>query len=160
MWIAEVPDYHQEFRALNDMSTELADQTDIIDSVDSWTVDFDRYTQKYFGIKAWKLDKEGFDQKLGQYLFSPKGGKFRKSFRFDSEPSCGNPSPKLLLSEISFVHRIFDGPEEHVPAMRRVKTIIQKANVTGRVFPLSIGQVSHKHLLFLNWSLGGAEKYL
>ena len=142
VWIAEVPDYHQEFRGLNDMSKELAEQTDIIDSVDSWTLDFDRYTKKYFGMPAWNLDSENFNQKLGQYLFSPKGGKYRKSFRFDKEPSCGNPSPSLLLSEISFVHKVFDGPETHVPAMRRVKAIIEKANITGRIFPLSIGYAS------------------
>ena len=66
----------------------------------------------------------------------------RRQFRFEREPECGTPAPKLLLSQITFVHKIFSGPEEHVPAMQRVKAIVAKANVTQRVFPLSIGYAS------------------
>ena len=46
----------------------------------------------------------------------------------------------MLLSQITFQHRIFSGPEEQIPAMNRVKEIIKSANLTkGQVFPLSQG---------------------
>ena len=46
----------------------------------------------------------------------------------------------MLLSQITFQHRILSGPEEQIPAMNRVKEIIKSANVTvGKVFPLSQG---------------------
>lgn len=37
---------------------------------------------------------------------------------------------------------MFKGPSEHIPAMNRVKKIIEDANLTGKVFPLSQGYAS------------------
>ena len=48
----------------------------------------------------------------------------------------------MILSEITFVHKLFTGPEEHVPAMNRIKELIKNANLSGRVFPLSVGYAS------------------
>ena len=141
LWVANV-DIHQDFEALNQMAQTLSEQRDIVDQVDSWTEDFNRYTDQYFGTKAWQLSPDAFNDKLAQYMYSPKGGRYRQQFKFESDPECGQPLPALLLSQITFVHKIFNGPEEHVPAMRRVKAIIQNANITGRIFPLSIGYAS------------------
>ena len=45
----------------------------------------------------------------------------------------------ILFTEITFTHKVFDGPKQHIPAMNRVKKIISESNLTGKVFPLSQG---------------------
>ena len=50
---------------------------------------------------------------------------------------CGKPAPKITLSEFNFVHKLFNGPKQHVPAMNRVKSIVSQANLAGRIFPLA-----------------------
>ena len=42
--------------------------------------------------------------------------------RFESDPVCGKPAPKVLLSEFNFAHKLFSGPKQHVPAMNREVT--------------------------------------
>ena len=74
----------------------------------------------------------------------PKGGQYRQKFKFTENETltCGETAPRMILSEISFVHKLFTGPEEHVPAMNRIKALIENANLSGRVFPLSQGYAS------------------
>ena len=40
---------------------------------------------------------------------------------------------------LEFTHRLFSGPKEQIPAMNRVKDIIEEADFTGIVFPFSKG---------------------
>ena len=125
------------------MAQELHNQTDIIDNVDSWTDAFVSYTNKYFlkdegrEIPGTKLSEAEFQERLGQFLYSPRGGMYRERFRFDGSDDvttgsddvtmqCGDPSPRMVLSEITFRHRLFSGPSEHIPAMNRVKDIIRR----------------------------------
>ena len=137
IWCSDV-DYITEFDKLNQLSLKLENQTDIIDKVDSWTQEFDRYKSIHH-----LEETKTYDQAFTQFLFSPKGGKYRERFKFDSDLNCGQSAPLMRLSQITFQHRIFSGPEEHVPAMNRVKDIIREVNLTrGQVFPLSIGYAS------------------
>lgn len=72
-----------------------------------------------------------------------KGGRYREQFKFKQDLQCGQNVKEMILSQITFTHRLFSGPEEHVPAMNRVKEIIANANLTqGKVFPLSMGYAS------------------
>ena len=134
-------DYVDEFGKLNNLATKLANQTDIIDKVDSWTLKFERYTNVYDLMDLGQpYNKSDFNQVLTQFLFSPKGGAYRQQFKFQNDVICGEPASDMLLSQITFQHRIFSGPEEQIPAMNRVKEIIKSANLTvGQVFPLSQG---------------------
>ncbi len=40
---------------------------------------------------------------------------------------------------MDFTHRLFDGPREQIPAMNRVKAILEKGNFSGTTFPFSKG---------------------
>ena len=80
VWIASSDtdqDIYSDFPALNQMAEDLSAQGDIVNSVDSWTIDFSRYTKQHFGIKAWDMSPDVFEEKLTQYLYSPKGGRYR-----------------------------------------------------------------------------------
>ena len=93
----------------------MANQTDIIVGVDSWTGPFlsyyrastdqpsDNQTLEEFP----KFNQTTFNKKLIQFLFSPVGGKFRQRFKFESDPDCGEEAPDILLSDFSFSHKIF-----------------------------------------------------
>ena len=132
---------NQIFSSPYSLATNLANQTDIIDKVESWTLEFERYVDVYDLMDlSQPHNKSVFNQVLTQFLFSPKGGAFRQQFKFQNDVICGEPVSDMLLSQITFQHRILSGPEEQIPAMNRVKEIIKSANVTdGKVFPLSQG---------------------
>ena len=136
-------DYVNELDRLDDLANRLSNQTDIIDKVDSWTTPFVEYIKLSTpGISTQgfpHLNESMFHAKLTQFLFSPRGGKYRPQFKFETDPVCGKSATKVLLSDFNFVHKLFEGPVEHVPAMNRVKKIIKEANLTGKVFPLSQG---------------------
>ena len=137
-------DYVNELEQLDNLAKKLASQTDIIDNVDSWTghfIDYVKLTEKESNSFP-RLNESQFHFKLTQFLFSPRGGKYRQQFKFESDPICGEMSSKILLSDITFTHKVFEGPSQHIPAMNRVKSLIKNANLTGKIFPLSQGYAS------------------
>lgn len=142
IWCSGI-NYFKEFEQLDHLAKELSRQTDIIDNVDSWTTNFARYIRisspKKESVKNLMKNETFFNEKLSQFLYSPSGGKYRDIFRFDGELQCGKASPRVLLSDMTFRHKIFSGPSEHIPAMNRVKKIIKETNLSGKVFPLSQG---------------------
>ncbi len=119
--------------------------------MDAWTTEFIRYHNEYFISPSdparlphtLTLSHSRFSDVLSQFLFSPIGGLYRRQFSFGTgvqAPKCGEKAPNVSLSSLTFVHRVFSGPEEHLPAMRRVKDILASVNLTsGRIFPLSEG---------------------
>ena len=147
IWCANV-EYVQEFDRLNNLAKDLEKQVDIVDNVKAWSIDFEKYADSYLDLpndsSLSQLSEEDFHQKLTQFLFSPRGGQHRQKFKFSENQTltCGETSPRMILSEITFVHKLFTGPEEHVPAMNRIKELIKNANLSGRVFPLSVGYAS------------------
>jgi len=137
-------DYVNELEQLDNLAKKLANQTDFIDKVDSWTSHFVDYVKLSTPSNQLKpgfpiLNETQFHNKLTQFLFSPRGGKYRGQFKFESDLVCGKKSSNILLSDITFTHKLFSGPSEHVPAMNLVKRIIREANLTGKIFPLSQG---------------------
>ena len=146
VWFAGL-DYVNDFEQINNLALTLANQTDIIDNVDSWTNKYLEYIQlPSYSLVSWDGDYRQlgndsyFYHKLTQFLFSPLGAKYRPQFKFEFEPWCGYAAPNILMTDITFTHKIFSGPSEHIPAMNRVKKIIADANLTtGNIFPLSQG---------------------
>ena len=68
-----------EFEKLNQLATDIKQQTDIVDSVDSWTFKFTDYYNNYFVKKKSdaklpfkKFDHHTFSEKFTQFLYSPK----------------------------------------------------------------------------------------
>ena len=147
-------DHVGEFEKLNKLATDIRDQRDIVDSVDSWTFKFTEYYNRYFvednndleivnssSMLPYKhLDNDTFNEKFTQFLYSPKGALYRPRFIFNyNNISCGKPAPDVALSTIMFQHKLFPaGPSQHIPAMNRIKNLISEANITGKVFPISI----------------------
>ena len=138
-------DYMNELDRLDYLAKKLSQQTDIIDNVDSWTTHFIDYLDQ---LNLPNYDKHSnpfnnndtlFREKLTQFFYSPMGSKYRMQFKHAADPICGKQAPDVLLSDITFRHRIFQGPSQQIPAMNRVKSIIKESNLTGRVFPLSLG---------------------
>jgi predicted RND superfamily exporter protein len=139
-------DYVNELEQINNLVLTLANQTDIIDNVDSWTTKYLEYIQlPSYSLSSWDGDFKQFGNdsyfyhKLTQFIFSPMGAKYRGQFKFEFEPWCGYAAPNVFMTDITFTHKVFSGPSEHIPAMNRVKKIISEANLTGNVFPLSQG---------------------
>jgi len=145
VWFYNV-NYTNEVENVLKLSNALKSQTDIIDKVDSWVEKFIDYSELYspvlpsfFGNFDQFHDTLYFSHKMTQFLYSPSGAKYRSQFKFDQGLLCGFSSPGIHLTDITFTHKVFQGPSQHIPAMNRVKTLIQEANLTGKVFPLSIG---------------------
>ena len=139
-------DYVNELKEINQLALTLANQTDIIDNVDSWTTQYLEYIQlPSYSLSPWDGDfrqfgnESYFYHKMTQFIFSPRGAKYRGQIKFEYEPWCGYSAPNITMSDMTFTHKVFKGPHEHIPAMNRVKRIISEANLTGKVFPLSQG---------------------
>lgn len=145
VWLHDV-DYTTEMENVWKLSNMLKNQTDIIDNVDSWVEKFVDYSKlsspvlpSFSGDFDQFHDSLYFSHKMTQFLFSPSGAKYRSQFVFDQGLLCGYSAPRMVLTDLTFTHKVFSGPSQHIPAMNRVKNLIQDANLTGKVFPLSIG---------------------
>ena len=137
----------EEFEKLNQLATNIKEQDDIVDNIDSWTFKFTDYYNNYFvksksqeKLPYKKMDHHTFSERFTQFLYSPKGSLYRSRFLFEPDNlTCGEATPDLVLSTIMFQHKLFPaGPSEHIPAMNRIKDLISDANLTGKVFPISI----------------------
>ena len=55
-------------------------------------------------IPLLELSEEDFDFRLTQFLYSPKGSRYRPLFRYKEEIQCGKNAPDILVSfEIFYV---------------------------------------------------------
>ena len=71
---------------------------------------------------------------LLQYLHSDGGMQYRDRFQLPAPLECGQPAPLPRLLQLRYTHPVFPGPAHHVPAMLRVRQIVQQAGLGGRVF--------------------------
>lgn len=134
----------EELEKLDKTIKTLQDQPDILTNIDSWYLSFAEYCQTNFPdndtLKHVNgIDKPTFSRLLTQFLFSLQGSKYRMMFRYGGDLKCGLPAPDVKMFTMEFTHRLFSGPREQVPAMNRVKDIIESGNFSGTVFPFSKG---------------------
>jgi len=138
--IADI-DYTQELPKLENLMARLLNETDILTSVDSWYLGFRDYAvkNKLVSGEDWlhlfQSNQVKFYAILTQYLFSPEGAKYRRSFNFVNDLTCGEAAPKVLLSSIQLTHKLFYSSQEWIPAMNKVKQIVAEANFSSRAFP-------------------------
>ena len=113
-------DYVNDYYELDYLVKQIEAQTDIVDNVDSWTNKFNKYFNDHFvgrdddPMPETAFDNGEFQERLTQFLYSPLGGKWRNKFQFNGTLSCGTPAPQMLLSDITFRHRIFSGTEINI----------------------------------------------
>jgi len=132
----------EEIEQIDGLVTALEKLPDV-ENVDSWTTRYIDYVQSNKLLENHTripdMDIKFFKRTLTQFLFSPSGALYRGSFHFPHGLVCGENAPDILLFTLSYNHRLFKGPEEHVPAMNSVKDVISQSNITGRVFPYAYG---------------------
>jgi len=133
----------EEIGKIEGLVSALESKPEILQDVDSWTSKYLEYVTTNnlvdLGTNLESINKTVFRKTLTQFLFSPPGTLYRNSFQFVSELECGEEAPDILLFKLTYSHRLFSGPEEHVPAMNAVKDAISQSNVSGRVFPYAYG---------------------
>ena len=140
----------EDLHKIDALVRQLGEEMEIVDSVDGWTTPYLDYLDK-MGVRDSLTSSNSsissadyllFRDTLTQFLFSPTGAAYQRQFRFGDDSgnlTCGQAAPPILMSCVAFVHRQFSGPEEHVPAMNRVKQLIREANISGKVFAMALG---------------------
>ena len=73
---------------------------------------------------------------------SPRGAKYQSQLNYENETklTCGAAKPRVAMSFIKFFHDRFATPVEAVPAMKKVKDIVKKAEAiitNGKIFPIA-----------------------
>lgn len=124
--------YTEELPRLNDMMDQLENSTDIVTDTHGWIKPFREYVKVYYRKDAFmgELSDNEFDLYLSKFLFSPRGARFQANFRFKRDLECGIPASKILMSSVDFRFLQFNGPKEHLPAMRRIMSISKGMNLT------------------------------
>ena len=104
------------------------------------------------------ISEESFMRNLTQFLFSPRGARYKNQLKFSSGLQCGGQSPHILVSTINYQHVGFQSASEWVPAMDRVTNMVtnmvetsnisvsdqllrmedMEKNLTDAVFPLAM----------------------
>jgi hypothetical protein len=119
----------------------LANRTDIIRTMDSWTTSYASWLAASSllepGAPLHSLDNTTFRRTLVQFLFSPEGAAYQGSFTFSSQLQCGGELPEVLLFKVSYTHRLFSRSWDGIPAMNAVKDAIKRSGIPGRVFAMA-----------------------
>ena len=127
---------------IEDLVDKLKKQ-ESIESVDSWTTGYLHYVYNNSLVgnttAIENIDKELFRETLTQFLFSPKGAMFRGKFRFADALICGEAAPNVDLFEVSYSHKLLDGPTQQIPAMNGVKNLLKESEISGRKFAWAYG---------------------
>ena len=92
-------DLPNELDKLELVHNQLAEQTDIVNSLDSWYLDFKDYMNDHFyaGMPEKSLDPEEFQKKFTRFLFGSVGSKHRLLLGFEDDITCGEPAPKMTV---------------------------------------------------------------
>ncbi|CAG9795150.1 unnamed protein product [Diatraea saccharalis] len=140
--------YHNEFLRIYNMTKELRNQTYISDVTD-WVEPFFNYVSNNYKRDLSNISivsDEEFGTYLSRFLFSPIGGRFQINFKFSSPIRCGLPASNITATLIPFKFNRFQGPEEHIPAMNQVKSLVKSTS-----FETDDGYRSVWSKAFANW---------
>ena len=136
-------DVYDNFITLVNLTQDLRAQSDILYDVESWASDYQDYLHRNFlhpqADFYTHVNQSFFQAKLVQFLYSPRGAKYKSQFFYaDREPLCGDLNTTINFSFLRFHHFRFEGPQESIPSMNRVKAIVKNVNFTsGKIFPIA-----------------------
>lgn len=141
--------YNAEFRNLHSMAQELKNESYVKD-FETWVEPFhayilSNYNRDLTNSSSLVTDFE-FKQYLSKFLYSPIGGRYQVNFKFSERFKCGQQTPNITASSMSFRFSRFSGPEEYLPAMNYVKDVVKSTNITS-----GDGYRSVWSQIFANW---------
>lgn len=98
--------FFSEIPKIKRLTEEFQSQNIFISHFESWYPEFEGYVNENFLPDNYKLpgaakniSQQFFNEKITQYLFSPRGAKFKSDFVFDNATTlkCGDPAPKIQV---------------------------------------------------------------
>ena len=100
--------YSENLVRLDRLVASLERESDIIRGVDSWHTQYMQFVEQLEdGTRPdWSnITEQFFSARLTQFLFSPRGAKYKTQFKF-AEPGlqCGVTAPPILVSYIQYQH--------------------------------------------------------
>ena len=128
---------HTHLLALDRLVTsleEVVEEKQYLRGVYPWWNSFKDYTETKTNLSSWTemTDEPGlFPRLLSDWLFDSSGSGHKPEFRFSGNLSCDSPAPRIEATKIKFAYLLFDGPEEHVPAKRKVEQVIKDSGLEG-----------------------------
>ena len=135
VYITEI-DWDTDLDKVGELVDKFKEATDIIDEVNVWYDDL--INARTTNCKDYANNFNGL---LTCFLFSsPQGFSAQGDFQFvdGGELVCGDPAPEILLGKFTFTHKRFSGRDEHIPALNKVKDIINGVKFSkGDVFPMA-----------------------
>ena len=134
---------HENFGQIHELLERMNNEKDIISEVSFWTQEFLDYINldqsSAATMSASGLSKEMFQEKLAQFLYSPKGSQYRFMFSFEANSSlaCGGAAPRIRLGYFPFTHTLMTDFSVYIPAMNKIKDMVKTSNISGLSFPYS-----------------------
>ena len=92
-----------------------------------------KYSEEKTNFTSWKdfANPKEFPVIFSDFLFSSYGSNFKPNFIFEGELVCNQAAPPIKASKFKIDYLIFDGPEEHIPAKRKIEEIVKSSNISG-----------------------------
>ena len=106
MWQKNKKSFFRHLEKVKSLVESLDSKPEIISSTSAWYSGFEKYVEDNFlstteDLISANVTKEFFQEKLTQYLFSPKGAIYMNQFNFEGEIRCGQPAPEIQVCKSS-----------------------------------------------------------
>merc|ERR1711892_161008 len=123
-------DLHK-FEELTNKLEELKNAKTHIRGVQSWWSKLKKYSNEETNFTRWEdfANPTDFPLLLTNFLYSPLGSNFKSNFQFYDELICNQAAPKIKASKFKIDYLIFNGPEEHIPAKRKIEELVKSSNL-------------------------------
>jgi len=122
-----------KFEELTNSLEDLKNTKTHLRGVQSWWAKLKKYSEEKTNFTNWKdfANPHDFPLILSDFLFSPLGSNFKSNFKFEDELVCNQAAPSIKASKFKIDYLIFNGPEEHIPARRKVEELVKRSNISG-----------------------------
>ncbi|XP_063708133.1 patched domain-containing protein 3-like [Culicoides brevitarsis] len=138
--------YTEDMSKLLELSRNVANQTDILHHIRAWPNDFQDFVMIHHQKNINNLTDVELRTYLSQFLYSQSGGRYQPNFRFEHPLKCGEPTPNVTVSQITFKFKKFYEREDYLPAQHKMEDLVKEANLSsGEGFSTVWGKV------FGNW---------
>ena len=101
--------------------------------VDSWWSKLKKYSEEKTNFTSWEdfANPVEFPVILSDFLYPSYGSKFKPNFKFDGELVCNQAAPPLKTSKFQIDYLFLNGPEEYIPAKKKIEEIVKRSNISG-----------------------------